>query len=213
MAFKDFLSPCRSSGAYRATGGEHSRFRGISSPGKLMIHFGSVAARIKARKCRTRGSSKSLVKRRLVQAVSSLRATRLPDVLELHNANACHLKISAITLLAWKDFDNNPHVKVLLEKIADVFIEVKEHKASLGRILLKSKMWAGYHVILSTLESKVASLEAEKAKLEATEAKRLGARVYYSWKLQGDVEGLWDEFAKLEASMKMWESLVEPRHS
>nr|GEV37530.1 putative reverse transcriptase domain-containing protein [Tanacetum cinerariifolium] len=30
---------------------------------------------------------------------------------------------------------------------------------------------------------------------------------------KGYKEGLWNEFAKLEASMKMWESLVEPRHS
>nr|GEU92628.1 hypothetical protein [Tanacetum cinerariifolium] len=42
---------------------------------------------------------------------------------------------------------------------------------------------------------------------------RLGAGVYDSWKLQDDVEELWDEFSKLEASMKMWESFVEPRHS
>nr|GEX12025.1 hypothetical protein [Tanacetum cinerariifolium] len=236
--------------------------------------------------------------------------------------NECEeLKAKCEAVMA--DFDNNPTVKVLHKKIADVFVEVKEHKASLGRILLKSKTWAGYHVILLTLESKVASLEAEKAKLEATEAslrqevenvkhdrveviskvvayvaielvqsndmgmlivKRvssaiffgrcqdfqevmrikdlfdltkikgyrplykslcirrspslqeaidsaassvtppflhiaaeanmgIGAGVYDSWKLQGDVEGLWDEFAKLEASMKMWESLVEPRHS
>nr|GEY05006.1 hypothetical protein [Tanacetum cinerariifolium] len=114
----------------------------------------------------------------------------LPDVLELHIANACHLKIFAITLLAWRgyfnnqaqellkvfeqikgecevlkerekardkecedlkakceavmaDFDNNPVMKVLHEKIADLFVDVKEHKAS---------------------------LVAEKAKLETTEA-------------------------------------------
>nr|GEX12005.1 hypothetical protein [Tanacetum cinerariifolium] len=42
---------------------------------------------------------------------------------------------------------------------------------------------------------------------------RLEARVYDLWKLQGDAEELWDELAKLRASMKMWESLVEPRHS
>nr|GEZ26412.1 retrovirus-related Pol polyprotein from transposon TNT 1-94 [Tanacetum cinerariifolium] len=32
---------------------------------------------------------------------------------------------------------------------------------------------------------------------------RLGAGIYDSWKLQGDVEELWDELAKLEASMNM----------
>nr|GEV96107.1 hypothetical protein [Tanacetum cinerariifolium] len=83
--------------------------------------------------------------------------------------NECEeLKAKCEAVMA--DFNNNPAVKVLHEKIADVFVEVKEHKDSLGRILLKSKTWAGYQVILSTLESKVTSLEAEKAKLEATEA-------------------------------------------
>ncbi|GJY48024.1 hypothetical protein Tco_0437980 [Tanacetum coccineum] len=85
---------------------------------KLVIHSGSVAARIKDRKCRTRGSSKPPSKRRLVQASSSSRDTRqktsppkadspfhtifddeegLPDVLKLQDANVCHLKISNIT--------------------------------------------------------------------------------------------------------------------
>nr|GEV80404.1 hypothetical protein [Tanacetum cinerariifolium] len=36
---------------------------------------------------------------------------------------------------------------------------------------------------------------------------RLGAGLYDSWKIQGDVEELWDEFAKLGASMKMWKSI------
>nr|GEZ21952.1 hypothetical protein [Tanacetum cinerariifolium] len=30
---------------------------------------------------------------------------------------------------------------------------------------------------------------------------------------EGNKEGLWNEFAKLEARMKMWESLVESRHT
>ncbi|GJX39233.1 hypothetical protein Tco_0252536 [Tanacetum coccineum] len=74
---------------------------------------------------------------------------------------------------AMADFDNNSGVKVLQEKIAPLLVEVKEHKASLDRILLENKKWAGYQVSLSTLESKVASLEAEKAKLEATKSSLL----------------------------------------
>ncbi|GJQ95755.1 hypothetical protein Tco_0006894 [Tanacetum coccineum] len=176
---------------------------------KLVIHPGSVAARIKDRKCRTRGSLKPPIKRRLVQGASSSRATRQKtasskddspfltisgddeDVLELQNANACHLKISNITPPAWRgplhnqldgsgvveakceaamaDFDNNAAVNVLREKIPALSGEVKEHKASLERMLLENKKWAGYQVSLSALESKVASLEAEKARLEASE--------------------------------------------
>nr|GEZ53816.1 hypothetical protein [Tanacetum cinerariifolium] len=90
---------------------------------KLVIHSGSVVARIKDRKYRTRGSLKTLVKHMLVQAGSSSRATHqktspskadspfltisddeggLLDVLELQNANSCHLKIFNITPLAWR---------------------------------------------------------------------------------------------------------------
>ncbi|GKD30458.1 hypothetical protein Tco_1241236, partial [Tanacetum coccineum] len=38
----------------------------------------------------------------------------LPDVLELQNANACHLKISAITPSSWKNhLDNQLDVELL----------------------------------------------------------------------------------------------------
>ncbi|GJW28482.1 hypothetical protein Tco_0045357, partial [Tanacetum coccineum] len=91
---------------------------------KLVIHPGSVAERIKDRKYRTKGGSSKLpVKPRLVQGAFSSRATRqktassnddspfltisdddegLLDVIELQDANACHLKISNITPLAWR---------------------------------------------------------------------------------------------------------------
>ncbi|GJX23040.1 hypothetical protein Tco_0227485 [Tanacetum coccineum] len=68
---------------------------------------------------------------------------------------------------AMADFDKNPIVNVLHEKIASLFGEVKEHRANLDRMLLESQNWVGYQVSLSTLESKVASLEVEKVKLEA----------------------------------------------
>ncbi|GKD60776.1 hypothetical protein Tco_1298285 [Tanacetum coccineum] len=55
-------------------------------------------------------------------------------------------------------------------EIASLSGEVKEHKTSLGRMLLESQKWAGYQVNLSTLESNVASLNAKKAKLEAVKA-------------------------------------------
>ncbi|GJQ91864.1 hypothetical protein Tco_0003003 [Tanacetum coccineum] len=83
-------------------------------PEHLMIHPGSVEARIRERKFRTRGGSlKRPVKHKLVQGASTSRSTHamaatsrstilddgegLPDCLELENANACHLKVSAIT--------------------------------------------------------------------------------------------------------------------
>ncbi|GJV85188.1 ribonuclease H-like domain-containing protein [Tanacetum coccineum] len=102
---------------------------------KVVIHAGSVARRIKDRKCRTRGSSKPSIKHRLDQGGSSSRATRqktspskadspfltisndeegLPDVLELQDANACHRKISNITRLAWRGhLDNQLNAELL----------------------------------------------------------------------------------------------------
>ncbi|GKD97056.1 hypothetical protein Tco_1380953 [Tanacetum coccineum] len=87
--------------------------------GVFVVHPGSVAARIKERKCKTRGgSSRPPVKRKLASGSSSSRVIRaktsaskddapilsisdddkgLPDCFELKDVNAYHLKISAIT--------------------------------------------------------------------------------------------------------------------
>ncbi|GJT12411.1 hypothetical protein Tco_0859453 [Tanacetum coccineum] len=233
--------------------------------GVFIVHPGGVAARIKERKCKTRGgSSRPPVKRKLASRSSSSRAVRakpsaskedapilsisdddegLIDCFELKDANACHLKISAITSPAWKghldnqmdlelldlhdrcyarqamvdnavnkrargflqviekmsgeadvikarershkeeceelrvkceavmaEFDQNPTVLVLREKISSLTADVKEHEGNLDRMMLESQKWIGYQVTLSTLESKVDSLEAEKARLEAVEA-------------------------------------------
>ncbi|GJR43105.1 hypothetical protein Tco_1311208 [Tanacetum coccineum] len=54
-------------------------------------------------------------------------------------------------------------------KISTLSTEVKEHKANLDRMMLKSQKWASYQASLLTLESQIASLEAEKAWLEAVE--------------------------------------------
>ncbi|GKE14386.1 hypothetical protein Tco_1421963, partial [Tanacetum coccineum] len=71
---------------------------------------------------------------------------------------------------AMTDFDKNPAVLLLQEKMSLLAAEVKEHKGNLDRLMLESQKWSGYQVSLLALESKVASLEAEKANLEATEA-------------------------------------------
>ncbi|GKE92928.1 hypothetical protein Tco_1574023, partial [Tanacetum coccineum] len=150
------------------------------------IIVGGKAARIKDRKYKTRGgSSKPPMKHKLVQGSSSTRATRaksaslkdnslfltisdddegLLDVLELQDANACHLKFSAITPPTWKGYlDNQLDLELLdlhdrcyaRQAVADNAVNQR------ARELLK--------VSLSTLESKVASLEAEKVRLEASE--------------------------------------------
>ncbi|GJY40512.1 hypothetical protein Tco_0427782 [Tanacetum coccineum] len=98
--------------------------RESSKASVFVLHPGSVATRIKERKCKIRGgSSRPPVKRKLASESSSSRAVRtktsaskddapflsisnddegLPDCFELKDANAYHLKISAITLPAWR---------------------------------------------------------------------------------------------------------------
>ncbi|GJW40117.1 hypothetical protein Tco_0065962, partial [Tanacetum coccineum] len=67
------------------------------------------------------------------------------------------------------EFEKNPAVVALREKISALSAEFIEHKLNLNRMMLDSKYWAGYQQSLSTLELKVTSLEAEKARLEAVE--------------------------------------------
>ncbi|GJV55827.1 hypothetical protein Tco_1456832 [Tanacetum coccineum] len=111
-------------------------FGGSPKPEVFVVHPGSVAARTKDRKCKTRGGSSRLhVKRKLAPRSSSSRATRakassskddtlflmvfdddegFPDVFELKDANVCHLKISAITPPTWKNhLDNHIDVELL----------------------------------------------------------------------------------------------------
>ncbi|GJW82629.1 hypothetical protein Tco_0155774 [Tanacetum coccineum] len=177
-------------------------------PELFVVHPGSVAARIKDRKLSDDDEG-------------------LPDVLELKDVTACHLKISAITPLAWKyhldnymdvelldlhdrcytrqvvvgnvvnrrsrellqvikklrgefdvikdserakeeeceelqakcevamtEFEKNPTVVAIREKISTLSTKVKEHKVSLDRMMLESQNWAGYQQSLSTLKSK-----------------------------------------------------------
>ncbi|GKB27786.1 hypothetical protein Tco_0867187 [Tanacetum coccineum] len=172
-----------------------------------------IAARIKDRKCKTRGgSSRSPVKRKLAPGTSTSRATRaktysskddapfltvsddddgLPDVLELKYVTACHLKISAITPLAWMNhLDNRIDLELLdlydrcyvIKKLKGEFDVMKSRErareeeckglqvkceAAMTEIEKNPAMVALQEKIsaLST-ESKVTSLEAEKARLE-----------------------------------------------
>ncbi|GJX12439.1 hypothetical protein Tco_0204197 [Tanacetum coccineum] len=111
-------------------------YGGSPKPELFFVHPRSEAARIKDRKCKTRGgSSRPPVKRKLASGSSNSRATRaktytskddvpfltvsdddegLFDIPELKDATACNLKISAITLPAWKNhLDNHMDVKLL----------------------------------------------------------------------------------------------------
>nr|GEV09617.1 hypothetical protein [Tanacetum cinerariifolium] len=209
-------------------------------PELFVVHPRSVAARIKDRKCKTRGgSSRPHAKRKHSPGSSTSRATcsrtsslkydvpyltlsdddeGLPNFLEFKDTTACHLKISAITPLAWKnhlnnhidvelldlhnrcyarqavvdndkerareeecevpqakceaamtDFEKKPTIVALRDKISTLSTKIKEHKASLNRMMLESHKWACYQQSLSTLELKVTSLKAKNARLNAVE--------------------------------------------
>ncbi|GJZ03071.1 hypothetical protein Tco_0521032 [Tanacetum coccineum] len=109
---------------------------GSPKPELFVVHPGSVAARIKDRKCNTReGSSRPPGKRKLASVSSNSHATRaktytskddvpfltvfdddegLFDVPELKDATACYLKIYAISPPAWKNhLDNHMDVELL----------------------------------------------------------------------------------------------------
>nr|GEW92868.1 hypothetical protein [Tanacetum cinerariifolium] len=108
---------------------------GSPKPELFVVYLRSVAARIKDRKCKTRGSSRPPVKRKFDYGSSTFCATRaktsfskddapflklfdddegLLDVLEHKDANAFHLKISAITPPAWKShLDNHIDLELL----------------------------------------------------------------------------------------------------
>ncbi|GJW80433.1 hypothetical protein Tco_0144408 [Tanacetum coccineum] len=104
--------------------------------GVFIVHPRSVASRIKERKCKTRGgSSRPPIKRKLASRSSSSCVVHtktfaskddapipsiydddegLPDCFELKDANAYHLKIFAITPLAWKGhLDNQIDLELL----------------------------------------------------------------------------------------------------
>ncbi|GJY27789.1 hypothetical protein Tco_0403556 [Tanacetum coccineum] len=70
---------------------------------------------------------------------------------------------------AMSNFKKNPIMIALREKVSTLATEVKEHKANLDRMMLKSQKWASYQAGLSTLVSQIASLEVKKARLEAVE--------------------------------------------
>ncbi|GJU77007.1 hypothetical protein Tco_1274077 [Tanacetum coccineum] len=114
----------------------------------------------------------------------------LEDCLELKDATACHLKISAITPPAWKGFLDN-HLDVDLLDLHDHVMRARElarkeeceglrakceaAMTDFDRnpvvLLLREKMSSlAAEVSLSAIESKVAFLEAENANLEATKA-------------------------------------------
>ncbi|GJR19906.1 hypothetical protein Tco_0968433 [Tanacetum coccineum] len=201
----------------------------------FVVHAVSVAARIRERKCKTRGgSSRPPVKRKLAFGSSTSRTVRAKastlkddthvlsisdddednhldvDLLDLHDC--CYARqdimdnvvnrrsrellkvieklrgeadvmqarklarkeecegLQAKCEAAMTDFNKNPVVLLLREKMSSLAAKAKEHKGNLDRLMLESQKWSGYQVILSALELKVSSLEAKKANLKATKA-------------------------------------------
>ncbi|GKB84193.1 hypothetical protein Tco_0956465, partial [Tanacetum coccineum] len=160
--------------------------RKSSKPELFVVHPGSVASRIKDRKCKTSGgSSRPPIKRKLAPGSLTSCATRaktyslkddslldsLPDVLKLKDATACHLKISAIiwTTIWMRSRELLQVIKKLRGKF-DVMKDrekAKEEECEELRAKCEADMteFEKNPISLSTLESKVNSLEAEKARL------------------------------------------------
>ncbi|GJT15657.1 hypothetical protein Tco_0874363 [Tanacetum coccineum] len=142
---------------------------GSPKPEVFVVHPGSVAARIKDRKCKTReGSSRPPMKRKLAPGSSSSFATR---------SKASSSKDDTPFLAVSDDDEGLPDVIEKIRRECDV-MEERERAWEEECKELRSKCEAAMTnfeknpcvVSLSALESKVASLEAEKARLEAVEA-------------------------------------------
>nr|GEU31948.1 probable xyloglucan endotransglucosylase/hydrolase protein 30 [Tanacetum cinerariifolium] len=169
--------------------------------GVFVVHLGSVATRIKERKCKTRGGSlRPLVKRKLASGPLSSRAMRaktfafkdvasflsisnndegLPDCFELKDANACHLKISAITLPAWKGHLGN-QIDLELLDLHDRYYTERSREEEYEGLRVKCKVVMAefdQNPVVLALREKISSLtadvtkhkEADKARLEAVE--------------------------------------------
>ncbi|GJY77086.1 hypothetical protein Tco_0482202 [Tanacetum coccineum] len=166
----------------------------------FVVHHGSVAARIKERNsCVVRAKTSASKDDAPILSISD-DDEGLLDCFELKDANACHLKIFAVTPPAWRGhLDNQMDLELLdlhdrcytrqavvdnvVNKRAHAFLQVIKKMRGEADIIkarersreeecevLQSQKWAGYQVTLSTLKSKVNSLEADKAKLEAVKA-------------------------------------------
>nr|GEY44510.1 hypothetical protein [Tanacetum cinerariifolium] len=150
--------------------------------GVFIVHPGSVAARIKERKCKTRGgSSRPPLKRKLASGSSSSHVVsaktyaskddalilsisdddegKFPvHLVLLEDANTCHMKISAITPPAWKShLDNQIDLELL-----DLHDHYYARQAVMDNAVNKRA-----HKFLQVIEK---MREVEKARLEAVEA-------------------------------------------
>nr|GEW84431.1 hypothetical protein [Tanacetum cinerariifolium] len=120
----------------------------------IVVGSDSVAKRMKSQRCRKKGSLKPPVK-------------RLPDALELETAVDCHLMISngdkkgrdkeceglkTKCETAMADFDKNPAVNVLRQKIKSLLAKVKEHKISMdmmAEVVLKVVAYVAMELVHS----------------------------------------------------------------
>ncbi|GJV50225.1 hypothetical protein Tco_1440437 [Tanacetum coccineum] len=111
-----------------------------------------VAARMNNRKCKTRVQGHpGLCKRKTFSLDSSTaRATRAKILLRRDRAQEEESEgLRAKCEYAMSDFEKNPNVVALREKISTLSSEAKEHKANLDRMMLESQKWAGYQFNLS----------------------------------------------------------------
>nr|GEW01916.1 hypothetical protein [Tanacetum cinerariifolium] len=165
--------------------------------GMFIVHRGSVAARIKERKCKTRGcSSRPPVKRKLASGSSSSRVGRAKTsaskddapIFSISDTMKASLTVLSLKMLMHAVVDNVVNMRAreflqVIEKMSGEADVIKARERSRTeeceelRVKCKAAMAEfdqnpveGYQATLLTLESKVDYLEAEKAKLEAVES-------------------------------------------
>nr|GEU43836.1 hypothetical protein [Tanacetum cinerariifolium] len=60
------------------------------------------------------------------------------------------------------DFDKNPAVLLLQEKMSSLAVEAKEHKGNLDRLMLKSQRWSGYQATKASLHQEIEEVKHDR---------------------------------------------------
>nr|GEZ44487.1 hypothetical protein [Tanacetum cinerariifolium]GEZ44500.1 hypothetical protein [Tanacetum cinerariifolium] len=129
----------------------------------VVVPGGSVVERMKNRRCRTRGSAKAHMKRKLATSGSPLRIVR---------QKSSNAKVKASSFLAISDDDYKVELLDLHDRLytrQDVVDNVVNRRArELLEVVeeMKGEFESGYEKNLTNLESKVALMEGEKSRLE-----------------------------------------------
>nr|GEY16814.1 hypothetical protein [Tanacetum cinerariifolium] len=187
-------------------------------PELFVVNPKSVAARMKDKKCKTReGSSRPPVKRKLAPGSSSSRATRAKTSSSKENApflivsdddeglpdeecEGLRVKYEA----AMTEFEKNPSMVALHEKISSLSIEVKEHNLNLNKMILESQKWA----VEVSLRKEVGELKQDRREVVSKVVPNVAIELDHSDEM-GSLVGRLVSFAILYGRYRAYEQVAD----